>query len=386
MKRLDLGTIAIGASFLLIILYAGFVLYLWRQGLFDLPDDEAGAQVLAAVLALVGGLFAALLTFGGALLKYSLDERNLALKEEAAKGLQERNLVLKAEAEQRLQIDAQHNRALELQAEERLNLDAQRHLAAKEEAEDRLKLEAYIQAAGLLGTDDGSIAPATQQAAALFLLADVNQLSFALALLGEMWPRGDVSPSAAVWLIDKCLRSDDSGNQVQAADILSHNAQTLVRPGGDFDWPSVITNSWPSGLYLEAGFSTLRALFQCLYSRPVAEWRVVSLNGAILMLWEARETEENIAVRNSAILLLHVLLRWKDAPEEYSFSLSGDRTLYLAQLASEVEQQSREARKTCAVEALEWEASLEEWAGLPISAPTPEDPPSTAPGGGEPTP
>ena len=80
---------------------------------------------------------------------------------------------------------------------------------------------------GLLATDEGKKTLPTQQAGALFVLADLKHLSFALELLGEMWGEADISPSAACWLIDKCLRSNDEKLQEEAAAILRVSRQRV---------------------------------------------------------------------------------------------------------------------------------------------------------------
>ncbi len=309
-KKLDIVTPLIAvASVAVIAIYMGIVAHLWRQGLFDLPEDEAGARVLAAVLALLGGLFAALLTFAGALLKYSLDAR----------------------------------------------------------AEDRLRLDTFIQAAGLLATDAGAPAPKTQQAAALFTLIHLNHLQFALTLLREMWPSESVSPSTAVWLIDKCLSSKDQNLQWEAANILTENAEILSTPGGCFHWPQVIEDNWPSNLGLDAAQAIMHALYRCLRSRPVADWDVTCLNQVIVNLVETRSKEKDLRVRSTATLFLSVLLRNKGVKKGDAIALAEGRTLDLTDLASEIDQAITEAKATASRQAVDRATKLEQWAGLSAS-------------------
>ncbi len=231
-----------------------------------------------------------------------------------------------------------------------------------------------------------SVAPPTQQAAALFTLAEQGQLEFALALLTEMWPKGHVSPSAACWLIDKCLQSDAQYVQIEAADILRQNAASLPSSEACYDWPQVIVDTWPPELAPRAGLKILAALAICLASQPMSGWASGCLYSAISVLAAARNADKNVAVRSNATVISWVLLRKLPPAQEGAYlSLSGGGRLDLSQLASEIEQEIEGARGTGPY-TIAQETLLEEWAGLPISVPTPEDPPSTAPGGGEPTP
>lgn len=309
-----------GTALVLVVAYAGFVLLLWRVGVFDFPETDPAAEVLAAVIGLLGALFAAILTFAGVLLKHSVDERNLALKEEA---------------------------------------------------EERLRLETFIQAAQLLATDTGTKAPPTQQAAALFALADLNHLQFALALLREMWREGAVSPTSACWLIDRCFRSNDHDLQELAAEVLWENARTLTTSAECFDWPQVIFKSWPSHLGQSAGFSILRALFRCLYSRPATAWQLGCLADAIVMLAEARGTDESVLVRSDATLLLDVLRG--QLRKGMRLFLAGGGMLDLEQLYSESDLQ--EATGNASVQGREMANELREWAKGTAPAPSASRPP-----------
>ena len=55
----------------LILAFSGFVVLLSQIELLDLPETDPGAKAFAAVLALLGGVFTAALTFVGVLLKLS---------------------------------------------------------------------------------------------------------------------------------------------------------------------------------------------------------------------------------------------------------------------------------------------------------------------------
>ncbi len=122
--QLDKSTRWIGGTIAALALtFAAFTLLLWRVGLLDFTGTEARAKVIASALALLGALVASMVTFVGLLLKRSLDERNLALKQQA---------------------------------------------------EERLRLDTAIHAVGLLSTNSGVEAPKSQRAGALFALATLG--------------------------------------------------------------------------------------------------------------------------------------------------------------------------------------------------------------------
>jgi hypothetical protein len=107
----------VGLGIVMATAYGGFVLVLWRLGLFDVPDAGADARIFAAVFALLGGLVGALLTFVAALLKHSVDTRTLELSHQT---------------------------------------------------EARLRLDSSLRAVELLSTSDGIKSPPAKQAGSLF--------------------------------------------------------------------------------------------------------------------------------------------------------------------------------------------------------------------------
>ena len=131
----------------------------------------SSTQVVAPALALVGVLVAAALTFIGVLFRRSIDER----------------------------------------------------------AEGRLRLETSIRAVELLGAQGQPTTP-PQQAGALFVLANLGQLDFALALLAEIWPRDEISASAASWIVEAGILSSDEDQQNEACLQLFVNAAKMYSP------------------------------------------------------------------------------------------------------------------------------------------------------------
>lgn len=243
-------------SLALLALLSGFVVLLWRVGLFDFHQKVSDAKVFAAVLALVGGLFATSLTFAAALLKHSVDVRNLA-----------------------------HER----------------------EAEARLRLETSIRAVQLL-TDEGQKATPTRQAGALFVLSSLDQLDFSLALLTEIWPDGDISPTAAIWVIDRALGSDDERIQVEAATLLAKNAARLTSGVRCFEWPACITRNWSNDMHISARERLLEALIKLMASQSADEWEDVCVNTLLVQFNCIRQIDKARYLRSGAAFCLELLL------------------------------------------------------------------------------
>lgn len=249
-------TLVYGVGAFLLALYGGFVLLLWGLGILDL-DGKTDTQVLAAVLGLLGGLFAASLTFVGALLKHSVDVRTLRLSWET---------------------------------------------------EARLRLETSIRAVQLLATADGKTAPPTQQAGALFTLVRLDQLDLALPLLGEVFARGEVSSKAAVSVVDCALRSSDDALQRAGASILVANAPRLRDERSCWDFPECVSLRWSTDLHVYAREGLLDALLGTLLSVPPSEWRRECTNAFLVQFDAVRKAEDREHIRAGAILAMHLIL------------------------------------------------------------------------------
>ena len=305
-KKIGTDGFVIIGSLAVIAVYVGFVMYLWRQEFFEVPDGDAGPEVVAAVVALLGGLFAALLTFAGVMLKHSLDTR----------------------------------------------------------AEERLKLDTFIRAAGLLATDAGTPSPPTQQAAALFVLADLGHLNFALALLGEIWKEGEISPSSACWLIDKCLKSEDDILQIDAANTLQANAGDLWKVEC-FAWPEALVDAWPESLPLTARYLILRALLTCLLSRPTHEWRPGCLSTFVVHLARIKNQERDRMLRAGTVLLLDAILSSGNLFGPEGVLTLGRETVNLETLRLEVRELAKDTGLHTYDQILETLVELQVWLDKP---------------------
>jgi hypothetical protein len=227
--------IALVAGFLIVV-YGGLILVLWQIGIFDL-DGATNAQVLAPVLALLGAAFGASLTLVGVMLKHSIDVRTFRLAQDT---------------------------------------------------EQRMRLEASIRGIELLATD-GKPAPPTQQAGALFALVQLDAIDLAIALLGEIWPRREISTEAAVWVANSALRSDVPRLQIEAATIVSANADTLAREGLSF--PDCAYLQWSTKMHVYARDGLLEALVRSLLAKKPDEWNDDILHVYVLQFDAIRKTE-----------------------------------------------------------------------------------------------
>lgn len=247
-SRLQLDRIVVQTALVLLVLFGASVTLFWRLGVFDSGTHASNAQVVAAALALVGVLVAAALTFVGVILKHSLDLRT----------------------------------------------------------EGRLRLETSIQAVELL-TENGKPATQTRQAGALFVLANLNQLDFAYALLGQVWANRDISPGAAVWVVNRLLLYGDPPLQHDAAALLDVNADTLAKRDG-YEFPTCVDLRWPNTISRTAREYLLSAFVKGVLSRKRREWDDGSLNAFVAQLDIVRRKDDADYIRNGALLCLDALL------------------------------------------------------------------------------
>lgn len=316
----------------LILAFSGFVVLLWQIGLLDLPETDPGAKAFAAVLALLGGLFTAALTFVGVLLKLSSDARTLELKREA----NDRTFQLEQEAGVR-----------------------------QRQAEDRLEMDTCIQAVGLMGTASGEEAGNNQKAGALFALANLGQLEFALALLERMWPTQELASSSAIWLVNEGLKHPDANIQFKAAFLLKENSELLKRPTGDFEWPDHLSWQWRPDLNVYARNQIFDALLNCLRSDHPENWSGEARGRFIVFFHRMMSTDKDPWITTGAALTLHVLLGiysqmsiihyWKD-------TLKREQPVTITEIRKSVAEKVEEAQRQASFGVAEWVRSLEAWA------------------------
>ena len=253
-----------------------FVAALWGAGFLTFSGSDPSSKVVAAALALLGGLVAAIVSIIGIVLKYSIDQRT----------------------ETRLQIEATRA-AADRKAE------SDRASALQTQAEQRLNLEAAIRAVELLGVKKGHDAT-IQRAGALLALSSLNQHSLTLELTSYLLEHNSLEPATACALIDAALRRGDEGVKRGAVLILYHNATRMLTET-DTNAPSTITN-WEDCLNTKyVRRIAVFALSRVLLARPFAIWQsrfeneMYTLVAAIGLAWQ-NESEPDLLSDSGAIL------------------------------------------------------------------------------------
>lgn len=209
------------------------------------PTGDAYIKLTLGFIALFGTLLTAVVALIGFLLKDSLDRRTLGL-----------------------QLEAENRRADE---------------AAQAEA--RLRMDTSLTAVELMGANGEEGGTPLQRAGALMALANLGHMAFALGLLDELWEGGLVPSTSAVWLIEKCLVSEDGDLEEAAADLLRKHSDRLLLPEGRFLWPDAAFDEKTIELLSPlAVFWSLEALLGCLISRNCDEWDWEYLNEAHVLL------------------------------------------------------------------------------------------------------
>jgi len=264
------------------------------------PGTDSDTKVLAAVLGFLGVLVTGTMSLAGLVLKHSLDLHTLQLQEQSA--------ALARQAEDRLKVESEHNARLGDQAERRLQLEAEHGRQLATQAEDRLRLETAIQAVGMLSTSGGAPAPHGQKAGALFALASLNQLEFALTLLETLWAKDEIDAVSAVWLVNRGLKAGGDLERT-AVNILRDNVRKLHLGRGNFLWPETVSApGWNPGLSLYSRELLLQMQYQIMLQLPYEEWDTGFLLSALIAFHTIATTEPNGGVRQGVVSGIDVLL------------------------------------------------------------------------------
>lgn len=257
-------------------LFVLFVAVLWAVGFFTFSGSDPSSKVVAAALALVGGLVAAVVSIIGIVLKYSIDQRT----------------------ETRLQIEATRA-AADRKAE------SDRASALQTQAEQRLNLEAAIRAVELLGTKDGADT-ALQRAGALFALSSLDQHSLTLDLAAYLLEKKTLEPAMACSLIDAALTRGDEAVKRHAVELLYDNAERMITEL-DTSAPRSILN-WDNSLNSEyVRELAVLAMGRILLARPFQVWQsqfdgeLCSVLAALALAWQA-ESNDRLKRDTAAIL------------------------------------------------------------------------------------
>ena len=191
-------------------------LLLWKFFTTPFKGTDTTAKVAIGGLGLIGVLVTAIVTLIGLVLKQSIDKRSLEI----------------SQGEQR-----------------------------------RMQLEAAVQTVKLMTLDSGAPAPPEQVSAALLVLAKLGEVSLAIDLATEIWPKQHLTSSAAVRIIDCAFIEDDSALQRSAALLLFNNVSKLDIAENQYEWPTYLEH-WPLDIDTDARVTIALALMRWIKERP----------------------------------------------------------------------------------------------------------------------
>lgn len=249
----------------IIALFAGLLAFMGYLGFFTFTGSDPSSKIVAAALALVGAFLGAAVSIVGLVVKYSIDR----------------------------------------QTESRQAMESERAAALQREAEQRLKLEAGVRALQLFSTNAGEPTPAIQREGALFMLANLGQHELTLQLVDELLVKGDLSPGAAVAILNQAILQGGEDQKTRAISVFSSHAASMVTPAGA-DVPECLLN-WVPGLPPYVREWGVIALADVLLARPAEEWRekfifqAYSLVAALGIAW-TEEADPRLRQNLGAIL------------------------------------------------------------------------------------
>jgi hypothetical protein len=184
-----------------------------------------------------------------------------------------------------------------------------RRLAQEHADEDsRLKLDAAMRAGQLFTPTDGTPADPAAVASALLALTRLRHADLAVALLVDLWKDSGsrVSNETAILVIDAALRSAAQPNaQLVAAEVLCRNAARLD-PCQSLHWPSSVDGAWDPRFGPRTKFLLLDALVEMTVAKPVNHNSLRSVAVRLYGIWEQEHEDEH--VRGCVGTLIRALL------------------------------------------------------------------------------
>lgn len=273
---------ALIAAMAILVIYAIFFLLIHQTGLLTFTGSDPSAKVIAASIALVGGLFSSVVTLFGLLLKYSIDVRTLALEE--------RNEIL------------------------------------AKEAESRLKEEAAIKSLELLGTSAGKAAPKIQHGGVLLALANLEKFSIALALADEMLSNRSLELGTYCWLIDKAIVRGDPVIRDQATLSLATQISHLPTADGGAKYPAALMQLHQHLILPRQSRSrNVHMLIDLVTVRPFADWNPEVLSEILRMLHAIYRKDDPIIRDTCGIALRQILQVF---PEDTDYFWDNERIVF----------------------------------------------------------
>jgi hypothetical protein len=240
-----------------VIMFLIFAGLLWKLGLFSFTDSNANIKIVAAALSLVGGLFGALVTLLGLVLKHSMDLRSHALQEQT---------------EARLQVESVRNGQLAAEAEKRLTIESERNIQLAAEAESRLKDEVTIKAIELLSSSEGKDATDSQRAGVILTLAHLGKLALALSLADQMLTAAKLDSGTATWLFNEAMRAQDEDVRSQAVLLTGAHIEKMLSPNGQAVFPAYLLRDDFFSLPADVRDDAAQAIVDLILLRAFPQW------------------------------------------------------------------------------------------------------------------
>lgn len=286
--KIDSTKVMVIISITIVIIFVLFIGIIWKLGLLTITGDDPNSKIVAASIALIGGLFSSVITIIGLILKHSIDLRSI--------GIQERNIAL------------------------------------EKEAENRLKIEAAIKSIGLLSTSSGQEVNDLQKTGVILTLGNLNMFSLALSLSEELIKKSSLSMDSYTWLIDKCITDGDNVVREQAILCFSSHISKLLVPGGNAYFPATFLDfNSLNNLTVSSRGHIVDIIIDLITERPFNEWNIDILSTCYQNLYNIWKTEETYLKDMIGIALYNFL---KIVPEDTN-SYWGNEPVNLKQLSEQ---------------------------------------------------
>lgn len=178
-----------------------------------------------------------------------------------------------------------------------------KHLVDRK-SEQHLRLDAAMKAGSLLSPTaiDVPVSPAAA-ASGLLALAELGRSRLAVAMLGDLWPKGIVSEETAVLVINRALSGGQEDASLVAAEVLCKNAARLD-PVKSAHWPSVLDQQW-----VRAPVHTKILLIEALVEMSTAKAKSLNaLRSFSLRLYGVWERERDRPVKGCVANLIAALV------------------------------------------------------------------------------
>lgn len=261
-------------SVAVVLIFILFVFLVWRLEFFKFSGTAPSATIVAASIALFGGLFTSIVSIIGLALKHSIDLRNLAIQD--------------------------------------------RNEALAKEAEKRQKEEAAIKSIALLGNSEGAEASNIQQAGVILSLANLEKFRIALPLAEQMINNSAINASTFCWLIDKAVLLGNDQVKIQACLALGNQIEKLITADGGAFYPSCLLDlKTHTTLPSSAQGHNITILIDLITANPFINWNKDTLAGIIGMLFSIYKEDKTFLRDKAGIASFYFIKKYPEDSEYY---------------------------------------------------------------------